>query len=41
MKEEDEKLRPKKNCVCESRALDNIEKKIIQQEIQIVYEKII
>lgn len=41
MKEEDAKMKPKKDCVCDSRAIDNIEKKIIMQEIQIAYEKII
>ena len=41
MREEDAKMRPNKDCVCDSRALDNIEKKVIMQEIQIAYEKII
>lgn len=41
MREEDAKLKPNKDCVCDSRAIDNIEKKIIMQEIQIAYEKII
>lgn len=42
MREEDAKLRPpNKDCVCDSRALDNIEKKVIMQEIQIAYDKII
>lgn len=41
MREEDAKLKPNKDCVCDSRAIDNIEKKVIMQEIQIAYEKII
>lgn len=43
MAEEDEKLRAAKkvSCKCESRARDDLEKKKIQQEIQIVYEEII
>lgn len=41
MREENAKLQVNKDCVCDSRALDNVEKKVIMQEIQIAYEKII
>lgn len=43
MREEDAKLKPRngEQCVCDSRSVDNIEKKVIMQEIQIAYEKII
>lgn len=41
MREEDAKLKPKRDCVCDSRALDNVEKKVIMQEIQLAYDKII
>ena len=42
MKEEDDKLKPQNDdCVCKSRAIDNTEKKVIQQEIQLVYEEVI
>ena len=40
MSEEDAKLKSDK-CICESRARDELEKKKILQEIQIVYEEII
>lgn len=40
MEEENAKYKPDQ-CKCESRRRDDIEKKKIQQEIQIVYEEII
>jgi hypothetical protein len=40
MNEEDAKIK-KEECKCDSRAIDDIEKKKIQQEIQIAYEEII
>ena len=42
MDEEDKKLKAGKvECRCDSRALDDIEKLNIKQEIQLVYEEII
>ena len=41
MKEEDAKIKSKEECKCHSRAVDDLEKKNIQQEIQIAYEEII
>ena len=41
MSEEDAKMKKKEECKCDSRAIDDLEKKVVQQEIQIAYEEII
>jgi hypothetical protein len=41
MNEEDAKMVKKEECKCDSRAIDDIEKKKIQIEIQFAYEEII
>ena len=41
MNEEDAKIKKAEECKCDSRAVDDLEKKKIQQEIQIAYEEII
>ena len=41
MSEEDAKMKKKEECKCVSRAIDDLEKKVVQQEIQIAYEEII